>query len=296
MPHLSELAKKYGDQVSVIGVDIWEDQHAEPGVNLKKKVDAFVAEMGERMNYSVCADTLDTYMTKEWMQAAGQGGIPATFVVGKTSKIEWIGHPISLDEPLSKILDGTFDTKSFAAKMNPDIDQSRKQTDQWSAINKPIDDAVKAKNYKLAISECDKALSTAELMHKPGLAMTKFQLVVKHMASRAYSEALKIKSDPEQSWMASEVFATTPGLDRRCYMFALDFFKKKYEPQPSNPMGNAHYSDVYYQLGEYSKAVEKYQLFVDAMKKAQIDPVTMKGFEEQLEKLKKAAVSKKSSR
>ena len=35
------------------------------------------------------------------MQAAYQPGIPTAFIVGKDSKIEWIGHPMRMDEPLA---------------------------------------------------------------------------------------------------------------------------------------------------------------------------------------------------
>ncbi|RYG70980.1 hypothetical protein EON77_13305 [bacterium] len=50
------------------------------------------------------------------MTAAGQNGIPTAFVVGKDSRIAWIGHPMDPEFPktLDSLLDGTFD--AVAAK------------------------------------------------------------------------------------------------------------------------------------------------------------------------------------
>src|SRR5690349_20820414 len=95
IPHVSELQKKYKDKdVIVIGVDVWENDPA--------KVEAFVKKMGDKMDYRVALDdiaagekhgkTADT-----WLKAAGQNGIPCSFLVGRDGKIAWIGHPSHLE-------------------------------------------------------------------------------------------------------------------------------------------------------------------------------------------------------
>jgi tetratricopeptide (TPR) repeat protein len=48
------------------------------------------------------------------MLAAGQRGIPCSFIVDKEGKIAWIGHPMSMERPLAKVLEGTFDAKAEA--------------------------------------------------------------------------------------------------------------------------------------------------------------------------------------
>jgi thiol-disulfide isomerase/thioredoxin len=291
MPHLSELAKKFAGRVTFIGVDVWEEEHSKPGEDLKSKANAFVKEMGDRMSYNVCADSDDGYMTSNWMKAAGQEGIPATFVIGPDSKVDWIGHPLYLEEPLSKILDGTFDVQAFATKTNANIDKEKATSEAQALIMKPVEAAEKAKNYRRAISECDKAIAKSPEMYKYGLAMKKFELLAKHFPETAYAEAVKVQSDPAQHWMASEEFAATPGLDKNCYLFALDFFKDKYKDQPENPNVHAHYAEVYFQLGEFAKAADNFQRYVDALKKMNLDPVTMEDIEQQLKKYKDAAAA-----
>lgn len=298
MPHLSELAKKYAGKATFVGVDIWEDEHPAPGENLKARADKFVKEMGDRMSYNVCAASDDGFMTARWMQAAGQDGIPATFVIGKDSKVVWIGHPDYLDAILPQVLDAKFDINSFAAKKNAEIDKALASKDSANRVLDPINAAIKsalqAKDYKLAVSECNRGLAGVTQLYRFSLAMQKFQIVAQHMPEHAYAEAMSVKADPDQTWMASEVYATTPGLSRECYQFALDFFQKKYANQPKNPAAKAHYADVYFQMGEPAKAAAFYEQFIEEVKPLKLDPVTMAGFEKTLKKFKDAVAAKQA--
>ena len=111
IPHLTEQAHKYKDKgVRFIGVDIWE--------NDTSLVKPFVTEMGDKMDYSVALDTIpaagkpmDGAMAKTWMSAAEEHGIPTAFII-RDGKIAWIGHPIEMDQPLAKVLDGTWDRQA----------------------------------------------------------------------------------------------------------------------------------------------------------------------------------------
>jgi hypothetical protein len=51
------------------------------------------------------------------MKAAGQSGIPCSFVIGKDGKVAFIGHPLFLDEVLPKVLAGTWDAAAGAAEL-----------------------------------------------------------------------------------------------------------------------------------------------------------------------------------
>ena len=102
IPHLTELAKKYEGKVQIIGVSVSE-RESNPEARLAK-VSEFVKTMGDKMSYLVAADTAQGFMSKNWMEAAGQNGIPASFIV-KEGKIAWIGHPMAgLDEQLAKLV------------------------------------------------------------------------------------------------------------------------------------------------------------------------------------------------
>ena len=103
IPHLTELARQHKN-ITFIGVSVWER-----GNNVEEKVVQFVKEMGDKMDYTVALDTPDRFMATHWMEAAGQNGIPAAFVV-HGGKIVWIGHPMGgLDQVLKEVSAGTFD-------------------------------------------------------------------------------------------------------------------------------------------------------------------------------------------
>ena len=106
IPHLTELQKKNPD-VTFIGMDCMEQE--------PENVAPFVKEMGDKMDYRVAMDDATGTNSKNWLVAAGQNGIPCAFVVGKDSKVAWIGHPMEMEEPLKQIIAGTFDIKKAVA-------------------------------------------------------------------------------------------------------------------------------------------------------------------------------------
>jgi thiol-disulfide isomerase/thioredoxin len=114
IPHVSELNTKYKAKgVVIIGMNVWERDVA--------KVEPFVKQMGEKMNYRVALDVPgapgeDSGKTaKAWMTASGQEGIPCSFVVDKEGMIAWIGHPMAgLDKVIEGVVAGTFDARKMA--------------------------------------------------------------------------------------------------------------------------------------------------------------------------------------
>ena len=149
IPHLSELQKKFKDQgVVVIGQNVFEDDAAE--------VEAFVKEMGDKMDYRVCLDRKEKeddeqgIMARTWMEASGQDGIPTAFVVDRGGKIAWIGHPMDgLDQVVAGVLAGNFDPAALAAEQEKRMALFMKvamamQNEEWDTALGAIDEAAKA--------------------------------------------------------------------------------------------------------------------------------------------------------
>ncbi len=111
MPHLSAVAKKYGDRVSVSGVSVWEGSHgADPMADPIPKVEAFVTRAGDMMAYNVGADGLPSQMVRTWLDAAGVDGIPEAFVIDQSGRIAWHGHPaVGMERVIDLLLAGKFD-------------------------------------------------------------------------------------------------------------------------------------------------------------------------------------------
>jgi len=98
IPHLTAMARAYGDRVTFVGVSVWER-------GSEKDVDEFVRSMGDSMDYFVGRDTGSDSMAKAWLEAAGEGGVPSAFIVGGDGNIAWIGHPMdSMEKAIDAVL------------------------------------------------------------------------------------------------------------------------------------------------------------------------------------------------
>ena len=154
IPHLTELAHRYKDKgVRFIGVDVWETDTS--------KVEPFLTEMGDKMDYSVALDTvpekgkeMDGVMAKTWLKAAEEKGIPTAFVV-KDGKIAWIGHPMNLDEPLAKITSGDWDATAHAKERLVAKTRQRKAALVQQKILQPY----RAGDFKATLAAIEEATS-----------------------------------------------------------------------------------------------------------------------------------------
>ena len=148
IPHLTELAHKHKDKVRFIGVDVWERDLG--------KVDPFLKEMGDKMDYTVVLDDVpgkdpnEGAMARTWLAAADENGIPCAFVV-KEGKIAWIGHPMEMDGPLARIVAGDWDPKEMAAKRLADKTAQRKAMLASQKIMTPF----QAKDWKATLAALD---------------------------------------------------------------------------------------------------------------------------------------------
>lgn len=100
IPHLTELAKKFKDKdVVIVGIS-----DEKPPV-----VKSFVEKMGPKMDYVVALDD-DNATAEGYMRAYDQNGIPHAFIVDKTSRVVWHGHPMGgLDQALEEVVAGKLD-------------------------------------------------------------------------------------------------------------------------------------------------------------------------------------------
>jgi thiol-disulfide isomerase/thioredoxin/tetratricopeptide (TPR) repeat protein len=137
IPHLNDLQKKYADKgVVVIGQNVWEEDES--------LVEPFVRKMGDRMSYRVVMDDKSGggkgEMATTWMMAAGQNGIPASFVIDQKGRIAWIGHPMALDKVLEQVVAGTWDIAKHA-------EETRKNEE----FNRAFTAAMKEKDWETAL-------------------------------------------------------------------------------------------------------------------------------------------------
>ncbi len=108
MPHTAELQAQYADQ----GVTFICYTAADPD-NTEEKVAAFIKKRGPKLRFTFAyADDRTTY--DAWMTAARREGIPCVFVVDKTGRIAYIGHPLYLAVVLARVVAGNMNAQTVS--------------------------------------------------------------------------------------------------------------------------------------------------------------------------------------
>ncbi len=148
IPHLSELQEEYADyDVTFIGVS---DEKLQTVVKFLTAADSEDVLWAEKMQYTVATDP-DRSTAKAYMKAAAQQGIPTAFIVGKDSRIEWIGHPIDIDDVLAQVVRDNWDRDTFKVTFEEKIAPVRKAMKAMARVDNAVergdwDGAIKAVN------------------------------------------------------------------------------------------------------------------------------------------------------
>lgn len=126
MPHLVETQKKFADKgVQIVSISDEDLETVDKFLERKYKAPDAKEEEGDEsgdepktyrdLTSAYCLTTdPDRSASKDYMEAAGQNGIPCAFIVGKDQKIEWIGHPMSMDKALTEVVADKWDRDVFA--------------------------------------------------------------------------------------------------------------------------------------------------------------------------------------
>ncbi len=170
MPHLTELQKKHKDK----GFTVISVTSADTRGNTLERVEDMVKDKGDKMGYTIAWD--DERKTSDaWMRAAGQGGIPCSFLVDGTGHVVYIGHPARIDATLDLVLAGKHDLKAMAeaAKRAKEIEA------RALALQQDLNRTMGAKDFAAAVKVCDDllALDGEKFI---GAAAAKFQILASY--------------------------------------------------------------------------------------------------------------------
>jgi len=107
VPRLTELQKKYKDDLVIIGVTA-PDRRGNSASEVRK----FTKRQGDAMQYVVALDKADA-TTNAYMLSSNVMGIPHAFLVDRDGKIAWMGSPLDpeLTDVVGKVVAGTYDVR-----------------------------------------------------------------------------------------------------------------------------------------------------------------------------------------
>ncbi|BDU74719.1 TlpA disulfide reductase family protein [Mesoterricola silvestris] len=278
IPHLTSLAKAYKGKATVLGINIWESQK-EGGGNTLPRVKAFVKAQGARMGYRVAADGPDAAIANGWMKAAGENGIPCSFLVDREGRVAWIGHPEAMKAALDEVLAGSYDIASARARRETEME-----------ITRPIGVAMAAKDYPRAVKVIEAAMEK-----RPKL---KYSLAYQHLVALYHADldrGIKVsrgileESNHEQGayYMMMAVFAVETDLSPAAYEFGKSIAKEVETRGLGNYMFTAMKAELYAHSGAPKEALAFCEEALAAAEKdPHATPANLKLIRKNLAKLK----------
>ena len=182
MPHIASLQTEYGDKVRFIGVTDEEEGDVSEFMGRKSPGGKLWSEV---LTYTIALDE-ESRTNADYMLAAGQTQIPCAFIVGKSGKVEWIGHPGGIDEPLKQIVDGTWD---FVAELEVQ--------EMMQVIGPKIDAALRKGDFETGVALIDPVI--AKFPGHAEFKRARFQFLLKGKmfdeANKAAEELMKASHD-----------------------------------------------------------------------------------------------------
>lgn len=273
MPKLSAIAHRFKDQITVIGVNMGEDEGAEISGTIAA-VEKTVKKMGDKMNYAVAMDSpKERTVAKTWYRPAGFGSIPALIVIDGQGRLAWTGNSTDeLGKIIPQVLNNTIDSAQALAnqqKMAQRIALMRKRQNEgfYGAVNK----ALERKDYAAALYSADStiamqtghddqqkmaAFKVLVLLHidtSLGIAYARHQLEDEDFLNRGgnlsppykYLHSLRIAQD----------VAAEDGLTEQAYEFALELGRWITDQYPGEAPGWQALASAYHRLGQNEKAI-----------------------------------------
>ena len=213
MPHIASLQTEYGDKVTFIGVTAEDEDEVSEFMGQNARGGKLWSEV---LTYTIALDK-DRQTNAAYMQAAGQNGIPWAFIVGKSGKVEWIGHPASIDKPLEQVVDGTWDVE----KARTVFMAERESAEMMQKIGPKIQAALQKGDFKTGVALIDQLIE--KFPENGEFKQARFQFLLKgemfDEANKAAEDLIKASNENAQelsqlAWiLATGVPGPGPDLD-----------------------------------------------------------------------------------
>jgi thiol-disulfide isomerase/thioredoxin len=150
MPHMRELQARYPRDVTVIAMDVLEFKPA--------KVPSVVASWDSSPAITVAMDSIPAGKEGDsGLTAVAYAGnpeyvsLPTTYLVDRRGRIAWIGTPYKVDEPLARVVAGTWDVDAFATTHIANLRRERRYRD---AV-RPVHAALAKRDWQAAYTASD---------------------------------------------------------------------------------------------------------------------------------------------
>jgi thiol-disulfide isomerase/thioredoxin len=290
MPHLSELAEKYKKDLTVAGISILERKQTS-----LSRIESFVDSMGKNMNYHVGAED-SNYMAKNWLNAAGERGIPLAFLIDRQGRVAWIGHPKQLDKIIPQVISGSWDMAKAAKERGEHKRLLKEDGDVITRLNPFMGNPGKPDSALLFINQL--LAKEPMLKYYPRIAHFTFFALIKtdQQKALAYGRELFTKSpeDPPYKSVTDAIYNMRSvrkiPLIKELYALGAEAFQAQIDHYPwSMDIPNTYntIAELYNMAQNKEKSISaQEQAIQSARTKAGFDQARLSEFESRLAKYK----------
>ena len=256
MPHLTKLAEDMKSKgVVIVGVS---DEKVETVRTFLEK-----DEWKQKARYTLATDP-DRSTHRAYMEASGQGGIPTAFIV-KEGVVQWIGHPMEMDAPLAKIVDGTWDPKTAKQTFEDSVAEEMKAMGRQNDMTKAIDS--KDWDKAVALIDAEIAASTGEEAMQSKVQKAQILLVAGRSEAAYALCAELVKEDPAlRNFVATSVLHLPDVADRRVDLAITWLTDVTSAAGPANPQVLAELAYAWSLKGDFTKAADFMRRAIDTAK------------------------------
>lgn len=271
MPHLAEIQQKYADRdVQLISISDEELETVEAflqrDVQGADKDDPIAAKTYQELTSVYCLTTdPDRSNHAAYMEAAGENGIPTSFIVGKDGIIEWIGHPMSMDEPLERIVSGDWNREDYIAAREEEKELQREMMTMQPKMRE-ISIMFSKGEYDQALENIDELLQQSKDSPKLQmmLAMTKLAITLEgkpEQANQVLEETLELAGDDTEAinnitWSFYQTLADAEQVDAEQLATAVAAAEKMVELTPTDGGCIDTLAHLVYLQGDLDRAIE----------------------------------------
>lgn len=273
IPHVHALQEQYRDAgVTVVSISSEEVESIEPfferEVNGYEGPEPETPAYGELMSaYRVGADP-DRSVDADYMQASGQNGIPCAFIVGKTGKIEWIGHPMGMDKALAAVVEDTWDREAFAEQFRLQEQMQLKQQEAMVALQRgDADHAREVLQSMTELSDDPAFQGRVERM----IEQVEFSIFFNKLGDDPAADtagltllAGKFKGNIEAvngiAWQIAQRSAGGKEISKEVLQLAIDLIEAEMHEGEREGSALDTIGHIYYEMGDLDKAIEHQRL------------------------------------
>jgi len=290
MPHIAELQDKYATKgVQVVSVSD-EDLETVESFLMQKvpgKDDQTYAQLTK--NYCLTTDP-DQSVYADYMEASGEAGIPTAFIIGKQGMIEWIGHPMEIDQPLAQIVNDQWDRDEFLEQLA----EQKRATQVIQMGMQKVMGKLQSGDSKGAVEVLDGLIAEQEDgPAKIEFKMIRIQLLLKEggeTAATAFTEfANENKDQPlmlnQVAWSIVEMKMEGIAVDDKLLAAATNAAELAVAASPTDGAILDTLGHLLYQSGNIDRAIEIQTRAVEnaSEMKAEIEPLLKKMLKEKAE-------------